>query len=425
MTFLPETGNPAPTYLTGRSPLTGAELPPVAEATREDVTRAVQGARGAQLGWSAHSLGHRTKALRRAAKAMLDDRTTILDILRDEAGKLEVDALFSEALGPLDQVNSWAKVAKAALAPRQVGLNPLAFPKKSASYRMVPRGVVGCITPWNYPIATFFRPVLPALLAGNGVVVKPSEHTPRAAAWFLGHLQRELPKGLLGVVQGRGAVGEALIDSGIDACTFTGSVRTGKRVIQRCGEHLIPCNVELGGKDAAILLEDCDLDRAVQGITHWALHNVGQACAAIEVALVPNAIADAFVDRLSAAWKKLSCAPGEYAKSRRSVCRPSWIPWCGMWTKPWRAAQSYAVAANRRGTAWVTNRRSSTTARQTWTWCVRRRSARFWPSCVSIKWTKPYSGSTRARTDSPRRSGRATPHAARASGSVSRWGSSR
>lgn len=299
--------------LTGTSPLDGKPLPQVATATPDDVRWAVQRARSAQIAWGALSLQRRVAPLRQAAKNMLADRRTIIDLVRDEAGKLEVDALMSEALGPLDQVNSWAKVAQRALEPRRVRLNPIAFPKKTARYRLVPRGVIGCITPWNYPIATFFRPVLPALLAGNGVVVKPSEYTPRSAQWFLGHLQRELPADLLAVVQGRGDVGEALLGAGIDACTFTGSVPTGRRVLELCAQRLIPCNVELGGNDAALVLEDCDMDRAVQGITHWALHNAGQACGAVEIALVPSTIADAFVDRISAAWKKLSSAPGKFA----------------------------------------------------------------------------------------------------------------
>lgn len=308
------TANKIAHKLSGNSPLDGRALTLVALSTPEDVEQAVRLARAAQAGWQSRPLDVRIRALKNAAQNMLRDREAILSILREEAGKLEVDALISEALGPLDQVSSWAKVVSRELEPRSVFLNPVAFPNKRASYQLVPRGVIGCITPWNYPIATFFRPVLPALLCGNSVVVKPSEHTPRSAEWFLGHIQREIPSGVLSVVQGGAEIGTALINAGIDSCTFTGSVATGRKVLHLCAEQLIPCNVELGGKDAAILLEDCDLDRAVAGITHWALHNAGQACGAIEIAFVPNGIADTFVARMTRAWKQLRYAPGEFAE---------------------------------------------------------------------------------------------------------------
>jgi acyl-CoA reductase-like NAD-dependent aldehyde dehydrogenase len=301
--------------LTGRSPIDGRPLTPVRISTRDEVREAVAKARAAQPAWAATSLDVRVEALRRAAKAMLEDRNTILALMAQEVGKFETDGIMSEALGPLDQVNNWARVVKKGLKTKRVFLNPVGFPKKRASHRLVPRGVIGCITPWNYPIATFFRPVIPALLTGNGVVVKPSEHAPRSAIWFLTHLQNELPEGLLGVVHGRGDVGEALIDAGIDACTFTGSVASGRKVAMRCAERLIPASVELGGKDAAIVLDDADIDRTAAGLAHWALHNAGQACAAVEMVLVHKDIADALVTRLRDGFAKLTVGSARFAET--------------------------------------------------------------------------------------------------------------
>jgi acyl-CoA reductase-like NAD-dependent aldehyde dehydrogenase len=248
--------------------------------------------------------------LERAARAMLAERAAALDLVKQEMGKHAAEGIFTEALGPLDAVSSWKRIVGPALS-RDVPLNPLSFPKKRARTVLVPRGVVGVIAPWNFPIAGLYRSLLPALLTGNAVLLKPSEYTPRASAWFADHLARELPTGLLQVVHGAGDVGAQLLESGIDACVFTGSVATGNVVRVRCAELGIPSSVEMGGKDVAIVLADCDLDRTVAGVTQWALSNAGQACAAIEVAYVEESIADAFVSRLDVAWRKLRTGPGD------------------------------------------------------------------------------------------------------------------
>lgn len=285
-------------------------LTPIGVSDVATVRDAVDRARKAQHGWAGRRFMDRVDALRRAAKAMLEARHEVIALMREEVGKLEVDALMSEVLGPLDQVDSWAKVIGPAIERRPVRLNPLNFPKKKAFIDRLPRGVVGIIAPWNYPVATLFRTVIPALLSGNGVVLKPSEYSTRIAQWFCEKLAAELPPGLLMVVPGGRETGIALIENGIDACIFTGSVAAGRDVSRRCGERMIPCSAELGGKDAAIVLHDCDLERTVAGVTHWALHNVGQACGAIEIAYVDARIADEFVARLAHAWAKLRVGPG-------------------------------------------------------------------------------------------------------------------
>jgi acyl-CoA reductase-like NAD-dependent aldehyde dehydrogenase len=291
------------------SPLDGRPLPAIPMATSVDVRRAVRDARAAQPEWAARPLDDRFAALERAAKAMLRDRATALARVKEEMGKHEVEGLFTEGLGPLDAVSAWRRVV-APVASRAVRLNPIAFPNKRARTELVARGVVGVIAPWNYPIAGLYRSVLPALLTGNAVVVKPSEHTPRSSAWLVEHLARELPFGVAQVVQGDGSVGAMLVESGIDACVFTGSARTGAGVRSRCGEIGIPSSVEMGGKDAAIVFADCDLARTAAGLTQWALSNSGQACGAIEIAYVEEPIADELVERLRRAWERLRTGPG-------------------------------------------------------------------------------------------------------------------
>lgn len=295
------------------SPLDGSTLPPIATTSPPDVRGAVERARGAQHAWGNRCLADRVAVLKRAARAMLDRRNEVMSIVRREAGKLAVEALFLEALGPLDAVGGWARVCKKALR-KTVPLNPLAFPKKRARIELVPRGVVGIIAPWNYPVAGLYRSVFPALMSGNAVVLKPSEFTPESSAWFAGVLAEHLPEDLIQVVQGDGAVGAALLGAGIDACVFTGSCGIGHEVRVRCAELGIPSSVEMGGNDPAIVLVDCNLGRTVAGITHWALSNAGQACGAIELVYIDHRIADRFVRRIGDAWARLRVGVGDFAQ---------------------------------------------------------------------------------------------------------------
>jgi acyl-CoA reductase-like NAD-dependent aldehyde dehydrogenase len=292
------------------SPIDERPLAPVHAATADEVRAAVARARVAQEHWRLRPLPERIAAVKRAAKEMLRRRSEVITLARDEMGKVEVEGIFNEALGPLDTLAGWASVVSRATR-REVRLNPLSFPKKSAHVDLVPRGVVGVIAPWNFPVAGLYRSLFPALLTGNGVVLKPSEYTPRTSAWLAERLAAELPIGLLQVVQGDGQVGAALVAAGIDACVFTGSPKTGRKVRIQCAELGIPSSIEMGGKDPAIVLADCDLARTVAGVTHWALSNAGQACGAIEVAYVEESIADEFVERLRRAWSKLKAGPAD------------------------------------------------------------------------------------------------------------------
>jgi acyl-CoA reductase-like NAD-dependent aldehyde dehydrogenase len=296
----------------------GADASHLARESRE-ARAAVEAARTAQWSWRLEPLRVRVAALKRAAKTMLRRRAEVIALAKSEMGKVEAEGLFNEALGPLDTVSGWASVVAKGTARRKVRLNPIAFPKKRAHVDYVPRGVVGVIAPWNFPVAGLYRPVLPALLTGNGVVVKPSEYTPKTSAWLIERLAEELPPGLVSVVHGDGRAGAALIDAGIDACVFTGSPRTGRTVRVQCAERGIPSSVEMGGKDAAIVLADADLDRTVGPLTHWTLSNAGQACGAIEVAYVERPIADAFVERIRGVWEAMPRASLAPLANRRQL----------------------------------------------------------------------------------------------------------
>jgi acyl-CoA reductase-like NAD-dependent aldehyde dehydrogenase len=240
---------------------------------------------------------------------MLADRAAVLALVKSEMGKHYTEGLFTEGLGPLEVLSAWRGVIAPQLSHR-VHLNPIMFAHKRARWDLVPRGVIGVIAPWNFPVAGLYRSVFPALLTGNAVIVKPSEYTPRSSSWLVDHLARYLPLGAVQALTGDGSVGAQLINAGIDACVFTGSVKTGAEVRLRCAELGIFVSAEMGGKDAAIVLSDCNLPRTVAGITQWALSNAGQACAALEIAYVEDRIADDFVRRLQRAWDKLRTGPG-------------------------------------------------------------------------------------------------------------------
>jgi acyl-CoA reductase-like NAD-dependent aldehyde dehydrogenase len=286
-------------------------LKPIESSTIDDVKRAIERAREAQPAWEALGLKARIAKMKEMARHLVAHRDEVIEILQLETGRGATECLMSEAVGPVVFCKAAIRPAKQALKPEKLKLSSIEYPGKKITVEAVPRGVIGIIAPWNYPLGNFFKPIFPALLAGNGVVMKPSEHTPRTGAWLAEKINEVLPNGLVGLVQGRGEIGQAIIEGGVDAIVFTGSVATGRRVAKAAGERLIPCSVELGGKDAAIVLADCNFDRTVAGVAQWAFHNAGQNCAGIERVIVEDAIADRFVERLGMVAGKLRVAPEE------------------------------------------------------------------------------------------------------------------
>jgi len=283
--------------ITSINPATGAPLGEVPDQTPAEIRAAVDAARVAQLAWAAVPLEERCARVGRFAEVLMARAEEVADLLVREGGKTRIEALGMEIVVVADLVRYFARHAPAILAPEAV---PLHLMKHRSSYlHFVPRGVVGVIAPWNFPLSIPIGETMLALIAGNGVVLKPSEVTPLVAlkAREL-YLEAGLPHELFQVITGRGAAGAALIDGGIDYCVFTGSVATGKRVAAACGERLIPCTLELGGKAPAVVCADADLDRAAQAITWGGFANSGQVCAAVERVYAVDAIHDALVERI-------------------------------------------------------------------------------------------------------------------------------
>jgi acyl-CoA reductase-like NAD-dependent aldehyde dehydrogenase len=232
----------------------------------------------------------------------------LADLIHAETGKPEIEAL-SEVVVVLDHLGHLARIAPRELRPRRISPGWVLW--KRAYTVPEPWGVVGVIAPWNFPLLLTAEPVITALMAGNGVVLKPSEYAPFSAL-RLQELARGvgLPEGLLGVVTGGAATGQALVTGGVDRVVFTGSSATGRRVMAAAAEGLVPVTLELGGKDAAIVLEDADLDRAARGVVWGAFYNAGQACLSVERVYVVEAVHDTFLAKVAARTRELRAGWG-------------------------------------------------------------------------------------------------------------------
>lgn len=267
--------------------------------TVADVSLTVSRARAAQRAWAETSVEERARRIAQVKDRILERAEAIAQRVHDEVGKPDVEALLGEVLPSADVVTYWTRAVVEMLDPIEVDIDPLAYPGKSGVIHREARGVVAVIMPWNFPFALPLRTIVPALLAGNAVVFKPSEVTPQSGALVAEVFAGILPDGVLGVVQGDGAVGAALCEADVDLVVFTGSVATGRKVAHACAEKLIPCSLELGGKDAAIVMADANLERAANGVVWGAMMNAGQNCAAVERVYVDRKVADAFIARVT------------------------------------------------------------------------------------------------------------------------------
>lgn len=280
-----------------RSPANGEPVGSVLVSSPAAVAAAVARARAAQKDWASRSIADRADVLR-AVRARLIDRTDdVVDLLVREHGKPRPEILLHEILPQAELLSYFADHAERILEPAPI---PMHLLKHRASYlHYSPRGVVGIIAPWNFPVNLAFGGAAMALMAGNGVVVKPSEFTPLNADLIREiYVEGGIPADLLQVVHGYGDVGAALIASGVDMIEFTGSVATGRKVAAACGERLIPCVLELGGKAPALVLPDAPLERTVHAVLWGGLVNAGQVCASIERLLVHEAVYDKVVPAL-------------------------------------------------------------------------------------------------------------------------------
>ena len=287
--------------------MTGRPLGAVPHCTGEDVAEAARRARAAQAGWARTPVGERAAVLLRFHDLVLDRQDEVLDLIQLENGKARRHA-FEEILDVAMTSRYYGHTARDYLRPKRRQGVQLMFTQVWEHHH--PKGVVGVISPWNYPLTLGISDALPAIVAGNAVVTKPDERTPYSALWAVSLLEQAgMPPGVVQVVTGPGAeLGTPVIEHS-DFLMFTGSTRVGRIVARQAAERLIDYSMELGGKNALLVLDDADVDKAVTGAVRAAFSNTGQLCISIERMYIPSELWDGFSSRFVAATKALELSP--------------------------------------------------------------------------------------------------------------------
>ena len=285
------------TQLDSFNPATGELVGSVPTLAPEEVQAIVDDVAGVQPFWALLPLADRARYMRRAAQAIIDDLDGIAELLSREQGKPVNEAYVMELLPTVDALHWIADNAEDILGDERVK-NPQIFLKqKKAWFSYEPLGVVGVIAPWNYPWSIPFGEVAIALMCGNGVVLKPASLTPLIGERIQTIFERAgLPEGLVRTVHGGGTVGQALVESSVAKIFFTGSVEVGRGVGAACAERLKGSVLELGGKDAQIVLADANLPNAISGCLWGGFANAGQTCSGIERVYVVREVADRFIE---------------------------------------------------------------------------------------------------------------------------------
>ena len=289
-----------------RAPATDAVLGSVPNLTEEEVNGLLARSRAAQPGWAARPVGERARLIYRFRRLLAENATEVAELSSRESGKTVFEGLIGDVLPTLDLARFYANRAGKVMAPRS---ERSWIVTKKARVEREPYGVIGVISPWNFPVVNPMRVVLAALVTGNTVVLKPSELSPMSAV-----LMRQLairagiPEDVFLVATGDGETGAALVQGDVDKISFTGSVEVGRTVAEGAARRLIPVTLELGGKNPMVVLADADLDRAVNMGVQGAYWNAGQICIAVERLYVEAPVYDEYVRRVTEATEALDIA---------------------------------------------------------------------------------------------------------------------
>ena len=290
-----------PPAIVCEEPATGRPLGTVAANTAADVHAAVARARDLQSALAATSFEERRQLLRHMLQHLLEHADELCEVVVRDAGKTRENAMMGEIWPVAEKLRWTIRHGEKHLQPERVSSG--LFVHKRATIEYPARGVIGIICPWNYPLQNILGPAIPALFAGNAVVIKVSEWV----AWSAARIQQifneafdavGLPRDLVQLVHGYGDVGAAVVSSGVDLVVFTGSMANGKKVIAESADTITPVIAELGGKDALVVCDDADLERAAQGAMNGSYIAAGQNCLAAERILVMDGIYDRFVQRV-------------------------------------------------------------------------------------------------------------------------------
>ncbi|MGC1815948.1 MAG: aldehyde dehydrogenase family protein [Solirubrobacterales bacterium] len=288
------------------NPATGELIGTVETITPAKVQGIVDDVAEVQPFWAALTLEDRARYMRRAVDVLLADLDEIADLLTNEQGKPRVESYTMELLPTVDSLKWIADNGPSILSDEKLSM-PLILKSKSAKLTFEPIGVVGVIAPWNYPWSIPFGEVAIALMAGNGVVLKPASLTPLIGDRIRQTFEKAgLPEGLIRTVHGGGRIGDALVKSTAGKIFFTGSVEVGRKVGVECAKRMKGSVLELGGKDPQIVCADADLANAVSGAVWGGFANAGQTCSGIERVYVVDQVADAFLEGVVRETKRLT-----------------------------------------------------------------------------------------------------------------------
>jgi succinate-semialdehyde dehydrogenase/glutarate-semialdehyde dehydrogenase len=295
----------APNKLHSVNPATGEQLGSVAVTAPERVQAVVDEVATVQPFWAQLTLADRARYLERAAQVVLDEGDEIRDLIVREQGKPRNEAFTMEVLPTVDALQWAARAGQEILADEEIAMTQLFLKTKRSAFTYEPLGVIGIIAPWNYPWSIPFGELAIALMAGNGVVLKPASLTPLLGERICHVFERAgVPEGLIQVIHGPGT-GAALVASSVAKVFFTGSVETGRGVAEECARQLKGCVLELGGKDPMLVLADANVEHAVSGALWGGFANAGQTCSGIERVYVVRELADRFIAGVVAGAKAL------------------------------------------------------------------------------------------------------------------------
>ena len=290
------------------NPATLEKLGRVPIFSQDQVLEALAKARAAQAGWAARSFKERGAFLLKAKDVLLRQQDEICALIAKESGKPSLEALTSEVMPVANLLDYFARQSAKLLRAEQFTLS--VFRNKKSRIQYSPLGVVGIISPWNYPFSIPMGEVVMGLMAGNSVLLKPSEYTPLTGLKICELFQAAgLPQHLLQVLPGDGSTGAALAEAPIDKIFFTGSVRTGWKIAESAARRCLPFVLELGGKDAMIVCADAPFERAVNGALWGAFCNCGQTCASVERLYVVESIAERFIQAVVDKTRTLRVGP--------------------------------------------------------------------------------------------------------------------
>jgi len=287
------------------SPATGERIGSVGVTAPDHVQSVVADVAQVQPFWAQLTLADRARYLERAAQVVIDEADEIRDLLVREQGKPRNEAFSMEILPTIDALRWIARAGAEILDDEKIPMSQLFLKTKSSVFTYEPLGVIGIISPWNYPWSIPFGEVALALMAGNGVVLKPASLTPLIGERIRAVFERAgVPEGLVRVIHGPGT-GGALVQAGVAKIFFTGSVDAGRGVGEQCARLLKGSVLELGGKDPMIVLADANLDHAIDGALWGGFANAGQTCSGIERVYVMREVAERFISGVVAGAERL------------------------------------------------------------------------------------------------------------------------